>query len=1067
MIWFSPVSGLCRPGYSRFHHSRPARSRTRTMAPFRVSRAFHSFLFFAIVLGLTLSAQGQPVPATTAPLGGGKKGKGKGEKDDRDWNEAIHLPVEREAKNKIDAVNKYILGKEPVTPKLWDDIISVLQGMLDDPVDKFVEIDGKGNKVSVRREVNRIIGTFNDEGRQFYQLKVGSTADQKYKQAEDENDMLVMAEVSGRYLHTKSGAKATLRVGTWHLDRGRYAQAAHTFRMFLLRNPKAELDPPLLYKAALAFKRQEASDSTFGKEAKKYWDLFEKASNKGDVTIGSKTFKFEQLKAEYDKVVAAGPPTYHNEWGLARGNPTNTGVGRGGTPFLEPRFQYQFQMPTDDFNFDQKKPGFDVIKDRVEKALKQMDTKGMAPIPGIFLLASSGKVIFRGYDGVYCVATKEDKSADPPIKPGELLWKTETDNGLLQMVRDLGPRTMFDQFLNLYTSSGPHSILIENALLGSLSHDGQTCYFVDDLAVPPHPMQWQNAAMYGGMQVSFGVFQEAANFSRLKAVDMETGKLKWKIGERTQTGTPAIDPRFGGPGLPGGPPGGGPGPGVPEPVKPAIKETTETLLADCFFLGPPLPLAGKLYVVIEKDGDLRLVCLDPNKLEPSTRQPTPVPSLVWSQVLGQPNGKLPQDSFRRFQCIHLAYADGVLVVPTNAGAVLGIDLFSHSLIWAANYKSNKSNRPPPNMDEMGGGRRFRPVAVEGMGGGSMSYETSRERWHASAPIVIGPKVVFTAFDSDSVECVDLHDGRPAWKTPISRQEGDQYVAGVFDDKVMIVGKGYVRFHSLATGQQVKDAIPTGVPTGVGTATEGLYFLPLKAAKDKSNEPGIVAIDPKTMQVKGTSRSRKKETPGNLLFYEDDVYSLTPTALSSFPQLSVKIKETEDRLAKNPKDPIGLLDLAMLQHDDGRLLPAIDSYRKTLDNGPPEDVRAKAREKLFEAITELLQSDFNSGEKMLPEYEKLCEVEIPGGSTEAQKKMLAEEELRRKSNYYCLVAKGKETQGKLLEAFEAYMAFGTLVGNKEMVSVIDEPNTNARPDVWARGRIQNMIKKATPEQRKPL
>jgi len=43
------------------------------------------------------------------------------------------------------------------------------------------------------------------------------------------------------------------------------------------------------------------------------------------------------------------------------------------------------------------------------------------------------------------------------------------------------------------------SILIENTLLGSLSHDGQTCYFVDDLAVPPHPMQWQNAAMYGGM----------------------------------------------------------------------------------------------------------------------------------------------------------------------------------------------------------------------------------------------------------------------------------------------------------------------------------------------------------------------------------------------------------------------------------------------------------------------------------------------------------------------------------------------------------------------------------------
>lgn len=1039
------------------------------MSSLAKTRLLLGCLFVAIVLGLALSAQGQPIaPATPIKKGKGKDGK---DKDDRDWNEPITLPVEREAKNKIDAVNKYLTNsKEPITAKLWDDIISVLQGMLDDSADKFVEIDNKGNKVSVKREVNRIIGTFDDDGRQHYQRIVGPTADQKFKMAEEENDMLLMAEVSTRYLHTKAGAAATIRIGTWHLDRGRYAQAAHAFRMFALRNPKDELKPDLLFKAALAYKRQAGSDPTFAKEAQKYWELFEKATNKGQVTINSKTLNFDQLKAEYDKAVAAGPKIFHDQWGVARGNPMNNGVGTGGTPFLEPRFSYPYGMPVDDFNFDTKKAGFEVIKDRMDKALKQMETKGIAPIPGTFPIASSGKIIFRGYDGVYCIATKEDKSIDPPIKPGELLWKTETDYGLLQMVRELGPRTMFDNFLTNYTASGPHSILIENPLLGSLSHDGQTCYFVDDMHVPPHPMQWTNAMMTGMPQPGFGVFTEAANFSRLKAVDMETGKLKWKVGDRTQTG-----PVAGGPGTGFGP-GGGPvaidpatGQPVPpktQPAKPAVKETTETLLSDCFFLGPPLPLAGKLYVVIEKDGDLRLVCLDPAKLEPSSRQPTPVPTLVWSQVLGQPNGKLPQDSFRRYQAIHLGYSDGILVVPTNAGAVLGIDLFSHSLIWAANYKSNKTNRQPMYNEEMGfrGGRGFNP----GMqGNAALAYETSRERWHASAPIISGSKVVFTAFDSDTVECVDLHDGRPVWKAPISKQEGDQYVAGVFDDKVLVVGKGYVRFHNLASGQQVRDPLVTGIPTGVGVATAGTYFVPIKASKDKSNEPGIVAIDTKNMQVKGTSRSRKRESAGNLLFYENDVYSVTPTSVASFPQLDTKIKDTEARLRKDDKDPIGLLDLAMLQHDDGRLEPAIENYRKALLNKPNEDTRSKAREKLFEAITELLQNDFSAGEKMLPEYETLCTVEIPAGSTEAQKKMLAEEELRRKSNYYCLVAKGKEVQGKLLDAFEAYMKFGTLVGNKEMVSVIDEPNTNARPDVWARGRIQNMIKKATPAQRKPL
>ena len=499
-------------------------------------------------------------------------------------------------------------------------------------------------------------------------------------------------------------------------------------------------------------------------------------------------------------------------------------------------------------------------------------------------------------------------------------------------------------------------------------------------------------------------------------------------------------------------------------MAPHVKETTETLLADCFFLGPPLPLAGKLYVVIEKDGDLRLVCLDPSRLEQSTRTPTQqVPTLVWSQVLGQPNGRLPQDSFRRFQAIHLAYADGVLVVPTNAGAVLGIDLFSHSLVWAANYKSNKTARAPMVNEEMGlrGGRGFNP----GMNTGALSYETSRERWHASAPIVVGNKVVFTAFDSDTVECVDLQEGRPVWKTPISKQEGDQYVAGVFDDRVMIVGKGYVRFHSLATGVQVKDGLVTGIPTGIGVATPGNYFLPIKASKDKSNEPGIVTIDTKTMQVKGTSRSRKREPAGNLLFYEGDVYSVTPTSISSYPQLDVKIKDTEVRLKANPNDPIGLLDLAMPQHDDGRPGPAIDRYRKTLENKPNDDTRKGSRNCSRRHRTPA-RTTSTSARRCWPST-RLCATSRSQGRHRGSAQDAGRGRARRKSNFYCLVAKGKETQGKLLDAFENYMRFGTLVGNKEMVSVIDEPNTNARPDVWARGRIQNMIKKATPEQRKPL
>ena len=95
-------------------------------------------------------------------------------------------------------------------------------------------------------------------------------------------------------------------------------------------------------------------------------------------------------------------------------------------------------------------------------------------------------------------------------------------------------------------------------------------------------------------------------------------------------------------------------------------------------------------------------------------------------------------------------------------------------------------------------------------------------------------MIFTALDS-TVECVDLHDGRPVWKSPISKQEGDQYVAGVFDDKVLIVGKGYVRFHNVNNGQQVRDPLVTGIPTGIGVATAGTYFVPIKASLPATEE----------------------------------------------------------------------------------------------------------------------------------------------------------------------------------------------------------------------------------------
>src|SRR5262249_32258711 len=108
-------------------------------------------------------------------------------------------------------------------------------------------------------------------------------------------------------------------------------------------------------------------------------------------------------------------------------------------------------------------------------------------------------------------------------------------------------------------------------------------------------------------------------------------------------------------------------------------------LDDCYFLGPPLPLAGKIYVLTEKQQELRLVCINPTSARKTAPANSWIPKVEFVQTLATTRDKMQQDVARRTQAAHLAYGEGILVCPTNAGAVLGVDLLSNSLVWAYSY----------------------------------------------------------------------------------------------------------------------------------------------------------------------------------------------------------------------------------------------------------------------------------------------------------------------------------------------------------------------------------------------
>jgi outer membrane protein assembly factor BamB/tetratricopeptide (TPR) repeat protein len=882
---------------------------------------------------------------------------------------------------------------ELIKEESWGDAARLLQRLLDTKEDIFVEVQrNEGVQwASLKTEANRLLGSMPPDGRQFYETLFGGRAKARLTEAKAQSDPQILAEVAQRYLHTEAGAEATNLLGTYHLDRGRSMMAALCFER-LFGHEKAEQLPPLtLLKAVLAFRR--AGDKARAEDA---WNRLAKATRTG-VVLGDRTVSLDELRQELDKVVADLPPTSPYDWALFKGNPSRSAVGNGSPPFLEVRWTHSTIRESQ-------------TKQWLDQAVKRQEEMQYPVLPSSFPVAATVQtekgplplLLFRSYWGIHALNLQ---------KEGKEEWNSPSYWSLDNLAGDQSKAMALSQWLPLYLSSSPN-FLFENSTIGTLSTDNNRVYIVDDLAVPPHPGGPPLQQLQWGGQASFGPLQDAVYHNRLQAFDLATGKIVWELGGRGEDGE----------------------------------------LNDSYFLGPPLPLGGKLYVLNEKNSDLRLVILE----QKEDKRP---PVIAGLQTLVHFNNRMLMDVGRRIQAAHLSYGEGMLVCPTNAGVVLGIDFLNHSLAWAYSYRE-ESSTPEPKT-HVGMGRRGGMIMA--INGQMLAGQNLSPDWKTSAPIIQDGKVVFTAPDGPSVHCLNLRDGKRIWKE--SRAD-DLYLGGVYNGKVLLVGKSTCRALSLADGKKLWK-IETGLPSGQGVASDHIYYLPVKAAGQRK-EPGVCLIDMDRGRVQSTIHSRKKDVPGNLLFYEGDILSQTVSAVTAFPQLRIRLAQIDEALKKDPKDPIGLTNRGELKLDQGDLPGAVEDLRTALANSPPAEVLPRTRLKLYETYTELFQRDFASAsDKYLDDFKSMCEVTIPAGTPPEEVSKLQEEQQRRQANYLCLLAKGREQQGRLVEAFAAYLDFGSLAGNRELITVIDEPGVKARPDVWAKGRIAAMVQRATPEQRKPI
>jgi outer membrane protein assembly factor BamB len=950
-----------------------------------------------LVAGLTcvsmlhLAPAQQPVPKQPPTTAAPKEG---GETTDLDKN--IALPRDNALRRKMEAVQDYIKSED------WVKACQLLQFIVEGDQDVFVPVKRTGADggetsvdVSIKKEANRLIANLPAKGQEFYKLNYGQLANDKLKEAREQRSKKLLAEVIRSYQHTEAGLEATGLLAKYLLDSGDSEGAAQCFQRLFERVGIAKLPALTLFQAAYAFHQSADTEN----ENRAWREL---STRTKEVRLGNTVKSVEELKAYVRGRSPSATEANRSDWPVVFGNSNRNGRGEGDTACMEARFTDKTVKQAE-------------VEGLLKKAAQKLQQSGQPVISAFSPVAATitsktGQrltvVVYRTTWGVYALDTRS----------GKQIWYNGSQWSLDPMFADSKKRPTADQWINqLYLTLRPN-MLFENSTIGTLSTNGSYVFVIDDLPVTPPPSANVNFQPQNVSQ-NPPLITEALKANTLMAYDLASGKLKWVLDA--------------------------------SPMKAQGGTEKETYHPDTLFLGPPLPLSGRLFVLAEKQQELQLLTLDAQSGH-----------VLQRQLLGKTRDKLAQDGPRRSKAAHLACGEGMLICPTNAGAIFGYDLLDKSLVWAYHYREAGG---PEEMPRLQPGRGLGPPWVQGPDGRFYNPNGSNN-WKVTPPIVQDGKVVFTAPDAANVHCLALRDGSPLWS--VKRAEDDYYLGGVFNGKVLIIGKRTVKALDLATGKQVWATGDAGIPSGVGTASENLYYLPVKEAPG-SKEPEIVAIDIDTGNIAGRSRSRLREIPGNLIFFEGDVVSQTATDLAVYPLMKTKLAQIDELIRKNPNDPVGLTERGELRLDRNDLRGAVEDLTLALENKPPPEVLGKTQSRLFDALTHYLLRDYDAAEKYLKYYEDLCKVEVKGNTPE-QTAALEKEARRRKANLLFLVGRGKEGQRKLVEAFQKYEEIGALpVGADDLITPPDEPSVRGRPEVLARGRIAALMSAAKPEERRPL
>lgn len=316
------------------------------------------------------------------------------------------------------------------------------------------------------------------------------------------------------------------------------------------------------------------------------------------------------------------------------------------------------------------------------------------------------------------------------------------------------------------------------------------------------------------------------------------------------------------------------------------------------FLGCPLAIDSLLYVIAQRETDLELLAIESKNGQ-----------LSWTLKFGAALLPLAEDLQRSRVACPILWHDGLLICSTSAGAVVAVDPILKTIKWAYRYPattfaaSDLVQGPNPHLTPRASEPwwdKWREPFLATCQLPSAASPTGTDRNEATSNRVC----IFASPESDQIHAFQTLDGKPLWRTD---RNAALFIAGIVDDRVIVVEGDFVRAHDVATGRMLwRSTIDE--PAGPGVFAGATLIL-------TSDQGVMILVDTRTGQVNSGSNPASR-LRGSLVQANDDYILTTRQKVARLPRLDTVQRQVDAKLRDVPGDEATLVRAAELDLEAG-------------------------------------------------------------------------------------------------------------------------------------------------------